>query len=44
MVISATQSSKTEFADWPGVLAQHVIAERFSTKLERPHALNSQKN
>jgi hypothetical protein len=29
MVISVTQSSKIEFADWFGVLAQPVVAGRF---------------
>jgi hypothetical protein len=28
MAISITQSSKIEFADWFGVLAQPVVAER----------------
>jgi hypothetical protein len=32
MAISITQSSKKEFSDWLGVLAQPVVAERFFHK------------
>jgi hypothetical protein len=38
MAISITQSSKIEFADWLGVLAQPVVAERFFHKIRAtPH-------
>jgi hypothetical protein len=43
MAISVTQSSKIEFADWLGVLAQPVVAERFSTILEKSYAWNNKK-
>jgi hypothetical protein len=33
MVISVTKSSKIEFADWLGVLAQPVVAERIFHKI-----------
>jgi hypothetical protein len=46
MVISVTQSSKIEFADWLGVIGTtrrrgtcfSQKLEQFSTKLEQPHA------
>jgi hypothetical protein len=33
MEISITQSSEIEFADWLGVLAKPVVAERFFHKI-----------
>jgi hypothetical protein len=43
MVISVTQSSKIEFADWLGVLAQPVVAERLFHKTRATPRLKQQK-
>jgi hypothetical protein len=43
MVISVAQLSKIEFADWLGVLAQPVVAERFLHKIRANPRLKQQK-